>query len=248
ADLPLRRAAFPVLAVGAFALALGYLLRRRRPGPEGPAVDALGHIAVLPALLLAWDDARTAAAVATIWGAVLGIRAVLPAQTRRWRLGSGAAASELLAWWLLLVAADVALREAYTLPAAALALVAGYLALRRDPRLGSWLALGPGLAAALLPSLASVLVAGGQLERRLILGVGAMVVVLVGAQRRWRAPVVAGGVTLVVLTVHELAVWDLLPRWAYLAGGGLVLILVAMTYERRIRDLRKLRGALARMT
>jgi hypothetical protein len=248
ADLPLRRAAFPVIAVGAVALAVGFLLHRRGRGDEGRAVDALGHAAVVPALLLAWDEPRIAAAVATIWGAVVAVRVVLPGERFRTRLALVAASSELLAWWLLLAAADVALREAYTLPAAVLALVAGYVALRRNPALGSWLALGPGLAAALLPSLASVLVAGGQVERRLLLGVGAVAVVLVGTHRRWRAPVVAGGVTLVALVVHELAVWDLLPRWAYLAGGGLVLISVAMTYERRLRDLRRVRGALGRMS
>jgi hypothetical protein len=248
ADLPLRRASFPVLAVGAVALALGYLLRRRRPGLEGPAVDALGHVAVLPALLLAWGDVSMAAGVATAWGALLGVRAVLPGERARLPLAFAAGGSELLAWWLLLVNWEVALREAYTLPAAALALGAGYVTLRRNPRLGSWLALGPGLAAALLPSLAAVLVAGGQVERRLLLGAGAVLIVLVGAHRRWQAPVVAGGLTLVVLTIHELAVWDVLPRWAYLAGGGLVLIAVAMTYERRLRDLRRVRGALGRMT
>ncbi|HEV7708873.1 MAG TPA: hypothetical protein VGP16_11815 [Asanoa sp.] len=248
ADLPLDRAAFPVLAVGVLALALGYLLRQRRPGLEARAVDAVGHVAVLPALLLAWDDLRLAAAVATIWGAVLGIRAVLKGEQARWRLAFAAAASELLAWWLLLAAQDVALREAYTLPAAALALVAGYVALHRNARLGSWLALGPGLAAALLPSLTSILVEGGQPWRRLLLGAAAVVIVLVGSHRRWRAPVVAGGLTLVVLIIHELAVWDLLPRWAYMAAGGLALIAVAITYERRLRDLRRVRGALARMT
>jgi len=247
-DLPLDRAAFPVLAVGVLALALGYLLRQRRPGVEALAVDAVGHVAVLPALLLGWDDLRVAAAVATVWGAVLGVRAVLPGESARWRLAFAAAASELLAWWLLLAAQDVALREAYTLPAAALALVAGYVALRRNARLGSWLALGPGLAAALLPSLASILVEGGQPWRRLLLGAAAVAIVLVGSHRRWRAPVVAGGLTLVLLIIHELAVWDLLPRWAYMAAGGLALIAVAITYERRLRDLRRVRGVLARMT
>ncbi|MDG4823092.1 hypothetical protein O7635_14650 [Asanoa sp. WMMD1127] len=247
ADLPLRHAAFPVVGVGALALGLGHLLNRRGRRGEGRAVDAVGHVAIGPALALAWADPRMAAAVATVWGAVLGIRAVLPGERARTTLAFAAAASELLAWWLLLAGWDVALREAHTLPAAALALAAGLVAIRRQ-RLGSWLALGPGLAAALLPSLTSVLIAGGQVERRLLLGAGAVVVVLVGAHWRWQAPVVAGGLTLVVLTVHELAVWDLLPRWAYLAGGGLLLIAVAMTYERRLRDLRKIRGTLARMT
>ncbi|SNT13965.1 hypothetical protein SAMN05421812_103354 [Asanoa hainanensis] len=248
ADLPLRQASFPVLVVGAVALGLGYLLRRRRPGIEGPAVDAVGHVAVLPALLLAWGDVAMAAGVATAWGAVLAVRAVLPGERFRLALAFAAGGSELIAWWFLLVTWEVAVREAYTLPAAALALGAGYLRLRRNRELGSWLALGPGLAAALLPSLAAVLVAGGQVERRLLLGAGAVAIVLLGAHRRWQAPVVAGGLTLVVLTLHELAVWDLLPRWAYLAGGGLILIAVAMTYERRLRDLRKVRTALGRMT
>jgi hypothetical protein len=248
ADLPLDRAAFPVLGVGVLALALGYLLRQRRPGLEGRAVDAVGHVAVFPALVLAWDDLRLAAAVATIWGAVLGIRAVLKGERARWRLAFAAAASELLAWWLLLAAHDVAVREAYTLPAAALALATGYVALHRNARLGSWLALGPGLIAALLPSLTSILIAPDQPWRRLLVGAAAVVIVLVGTHRRLRAPVVAGGITLVVLIIHELVVWDLLPRWAYMAAGGLALIAVAITYERRLRDLRRVRGALARMT
>jgi hypothetical protein len=142
----------------------------------------------------------------------------------------------------------VAIPEAYTLPAAAAALVAGHLALRSRPGLGSWIGYGPGLAAALLPSLASVLVQGDQGVRRLLLGAGALGVVLGGAALRRQAAVLIGGATLVALATHEIVVWDLLPRWAYLAVGGLLLIAVAMTYERRLRDLRRLRGAIARMT
>ncbi|MEE3918435.1 hypothetical protein V2I01_07140 [Micromonospora sp. BRA006-A] len=85
--------------------------------------------------------------------------------------------------------------EAYTLPAAALALGAGLLALRRRPGLTSWPALGPGLGAAFLPSLVSVLVSGEpQPWRRLALGAAALAVVLggrPGAGRRlwcWARP------------------------------------------------------------
>jgi hypothetical protein len=72
--------------------------------------------------------------------------------------------------------------------------------------------------------------------------------VLAGAARRWQAPVLLGGATLALLALHELArSWDLLPRWIFLAVGGLALIALASTYERRRRDLARLRTALGRM-
>ncbi|MCI4062459.1 hypothetical protein MRQ36_07745 [Micromonospora sp. R77] len=141
------------------------------------------------------------------------------------------------------------LLEAYTLPAAGLALAAGLVALGARPGLTSWLALGPGLVAALLPSLVSVLVAPDpQPWRRLALGAAAVAAVLAGAVRRWQAPVLLGSATLVPLALHELARgWDLLPRWIFLAVGGLALIALAATYERRRRDLNRLRTLVGRM-
>jgi hypothetical protein len=61
--------------------------------------------------------------------------------------------------------------------------------------------------------------------------------------------VVVGGAALVLVALHELAeLWDLLPRWIPLGVGGLVLLGLAMTVERRRRDLLRLRSAVARMT
>jgi hypothetical protein len=209
-------------------------------------------------LLLTSDATRPAAAVCTLWGAALGVRALRsrrptahprPDLQRPRVLAAMAAGSELIGWWLLLASAQVAVPEAYTLPAALVALVAGGLALRSRPALSSWVAYGPGLGAALLPTLGSILVSEGQPLRRLLLGAGAVLVVLVGAGQRRQAPVLLGGAALVVLALHELAaVWDLLPRWIYLAAGGFALIALAMTYERRRRDLLRLRGAVGRMT
>ncbi|MFC0532689.1 SCO7613 C-terminal domain-containing membrane protein [Phytohabitans kaempferiae] len=215
---------------------------------ERVALDAAAHATAVVALLLTITDARHAAAVCTLWAAALAVRAVAPRETARRTLALVAGASVVLAWWLLLAEERVAVPEAYTLPAALLALVAGHLALRARPGIGSWVGYGSGLAVALLPSLASILAADGQGTRRLLLGAGALAVVLVGARQRRQAPLIVGGVTLVVVAIHEILVWDVLPRWAYLAVGGLLLIGVAMTYERRLRDLRRLRGALARMT
>jgi hypothetical protein len=74
------------------------------------------------------------------------------------------------------------------------------------------------------------------------------VVVLAGAVRRRQAPVVVGGTCLAALAVHEaVLLWDLLPRWIPLAVAGLVLVALAVTYERRRRDLTRLRTAVGSM-
>jgi hypothetical protein len=140
--------------------------------------------------------------------------------------------------------------EAYTVPAAAVALLAGWVALRGRPDLRSWVAYGPALAAAFLPSLALVLTgaSGDSVWRRLLLGLGALAVVLAGAIRRRQAPAVVGGGVLALVGLHELAlVWYLVPSWVPLAAGGALLVALAITYERRRRDLRWLRATLSRM-
>ncbi|MER7458605.1 hypothetical protein [Micromonospora sp. NPDC126480] len=292
AGLPLRAAAFSVLAVAVLTLAVAAALppplparpapadaaRRAQDTPAGhgaaapavpaPAVaaggsswatvttrqalDAAAQAVAVVAFLLAVESLRHVAAVCVLWGAAVGLRLLRRGEPveSRWLFAAVAGGSELLGTWLLLAAGDVAVLEAYTLPAAALALVAGAVALRTRPGLTSWLAIGPGLAAGLLPTLASVLVAADpQPLRRLLLGLAALAAVLAGAIRRWQAPVVLGALTLTPLALHELArTWDLLPRWIFLAAGGLALIGLAATYERRRRDLARLRSAVGRMS
>ena len=265
--LPLRTAAFAVLTVAVPALHAVPLLRARAGGAVAPprpagavvpsqpagtvALEVAAQAVALLALLLTGGALRHAAAVCALWGAAVAVRVVRRGEplARRWILAGIAGGSELLGGWLLLAAGGVAVLEAYTVPAAALALGAGLVALRTRPGLNSWLALGPGLAAALLPSLASVLVAPApQPGRRLALGVVALVAVLGGAARRWQAPVLLGAAALVPLALHELARgWDLLPRWIFLGLGGLALITLAATYERRRRDLARLRTLVGRM-
>ncbi|MDZ5444794.1 hypothetical protein U2F26_18930 [Micromonospora sp. 4G57] len=222
-------------------------------GPAlGVALEAAAQAVAVLALLLTGGALRHAAAICALWGAAVALRVLRrgEATSRRWVLAGIAGGSELLGGWLLLAAGGVVLLEAYTVPAAGLALAAGLVALRTRAGLNSWLALGPGLAAALLPSLVSVLVAvDPQPWRRLALGVVALGAVLAGAARRWQAPVLLGAATLVPLALHELARgWDLLPRWIYLGLGGLALIALAATYERRRRDLARLRTVVARMS
>jgi hypothetical protein len=263
ADLAARTAAFGVLAAAALCLLGGAALARFRPPPEpepsvseGHAVQAVGHVGAVMALLFATGSDRHAAAICTLWGIVVGVRAIWPGtgRTARAVLAAVAGGFELVAWWLLLADLDVALVEAYTLPLAAVALLAGFVAARGRPELNSWVAYGPALAAAFLPSLGTVFGvtaagADGQPWRRLLLGVGAVLVVIGGSVRRRQAPVIVGGTVLSIVALHEIALlWDLLPRWIPLGVGGALLVTLAITYERRRRDMNRLRAAVGRMT
>jgi hypothetical protein len=219
---------------------------RGRPA-EARATEAAAHATAVLALLLTTGSAAHAAVVCTLWGLVVGMRALRPAARSGYLVA--AAACQLAAWFLVLVAAQVTLVEAYTVPAAAVALLAGVLARRHRSGLSSWAAFGPALAAAMLPSLGSILVGDGQYLRRLLLGLAASAVAAAGAYTRLRAPVLLGGGVLALVALHELAqVWDLIPRWIPLAAGGLLLVLLATTLERRRRDLDRFRAALHRMS
>jgi hypothetical protein len=251
ADLAIRWAALWVLGAGAVALAASGLLRRAGRPTEARLVEAAAHATSLVALLLTIGAIRYTATVCTLWGVALGLRALWPAQPaaiRRTWVGA-ALGAELIAYWLILVAGGVTLLEAYTLPAAGVAVAAGWLAARTRPSLHSWSAYGAGLLAGFGPSVVTLLVTGpGEPARRLGIGVAAVLVVVAGSIWRRQAPVVVGGSALVAVAVHEIAlVWDLLPRWIPLAAGGLLLVGLAMTYERRRRDVVRLRESVARM-
>nr|WP_218907838.1 hypothetical protein [Micromonospora jinlongensis] len=248
--LPLRAAAYPLLAVAALVLAVAAATTPAR-GLVGRVLDAAAQAVALVAAVLTVEAARHLATACVLWGAAVALRLLRRGEPagRRWAFAGIAAGSELLGAWVLLAAGGVTVLEAYTLPAAALAVGAGLLALRTRPGLTSWPALGPGLVAALLPTLVSVLTGPDpQPVRRLLLGAAALGAVLAGATRRWQAPVLLGGGVLTLLALHELARgWDLLPRWIYLGVGGLALVGLAATYERRRRDLARLRAMVARL-
>jgi hypothetical protein len=250
ADLTVRWAALWVLGAGAVALGASAGLHRPRLG-EARIVETAAHATALVALLLTVGAIRYTATVCTLWGVALGLRALWPAQpaaVRRTRVAI-ALGAELIAYWLILVAGGVTLLEAYTLPAAGVALAAGWLAARTRPSLHSWSAYGAGLLAGFGPSVVTLLVTGpGEPARRLGIGVAGVLAVVAGSIRRRQAPVAAGAAALVAVSVHEIAlVWDLLPRWIPLAVGGLLLVGLAMTYERRRRDMARLRDSVARM-
>ncbi|MEU4419845.1 hypothetical protein AB0F81_04415 [Actinoplanes sp. NPDC024001] len=252
ADLPRSSTAFAVLAAAAVAAGLNGLLARPRPAEARP-VAAVAHATAVVALFLS-DSTERAAVICTLWAIVLVVRALLPGEARRSRLGHAIAAALtlLLGWWLFLASIDVDVPEVYTLPAAALALLLGWFARRGRPGLPSWTAYGPALAAAFLPTLAVIgdsAATDPEYQRRLLLGAGAIAVLVLGARARLQAPVVVGGGVLVLVALHEvIQFWDLVPRWLPLGLGGLLLVGIATTMEQRRRDLLRLRNAVGRMS
>ena len=178
----------------------GALPRRRGAsavaGGRSDATEAAAHAGAVVAVIFTFGWSGRTALVCLLWGIAVGLRALLPGTSRSGRatLAAVAAGFELLAWWLLLTSRGVTLVEAYTVPLALVALLAGWAALRARPELRSWVAYGPALVAGFAPSLAVVLGAEGAPLRRLALGAAALVVVVLGCGRapqgtgrhRWR--------------------------------------------------------------
>ncbi|MEU9235397.1 SCO7613 C-terminal domain-containing membrane protein [Streptomyces subrutilus] len=240
--------ALPVLVVPAAVAALGPRLGAVRV----PAEIAAGASGVL-AVALSAGRAGTLALVLALAGVICSGAAV---RADRRRLGWAAGALLAAASWVRLAEAEVTAPEAYTLPVTVPALVLGFLRRRGDVAASSWTAYGPGLAATLLPSLLAV-PAGPQSGtaswlRPLLLGLAALAVTLVGAQRRLQAPLLLGGGVLAAVALHELAPYVVqlagaLPRWVAPAAAGLLLLAVGATYEKRLRDARRLRDAIGRL-
>ncbi|MEU3909370.1 hypothetical protein AB0F20_37185, partial [Streptomyces goshikiensis] len=201
-----------------------------------------------PAVSLACGDAPVLALVLALTGVVCAGSAV---RADRRALGWAAGVLFVAAAWVRLASAGVGTAEAYTLPVTLPALAVGFLRRRRDPAASSWTAYGPGLAVTLLPSLAAAW-GDPHWPRPLLLGAAALGLTLAGAHHRLRAPLLLGGGTLAAVALHELApyvvqVVDALPRWLPPALAGLLLLAVGATYEKRLRDARRLRSALGRL-
>ena len=152
--------------------------------------------------------------------------------------------------WVRLVLSDVTAPEAYTVPAGAALVVVGWLRRRRDPAYSSWRAYGTGLTLALVPSLLRAVSDPGNL-RPMLLGLSALLVLCSGIARRLKAPLVIGGGVLAVdaivqLSPYLVAFYTAVPRWSVIAGTGLLLLIVGMTYERRARELQALHELISR--
>ncbi|SCL19506.1 Uncharacterized membrane protein [Micromonospora rhizosphaerae] len=241
--------AFGVLAVGAALQVFAATLPRlRQPEAyrEAATVEWSGYAAALIALALAFDSPRHIAALLAAWGAVLGVAASRPGRrpVERRILFWAVVGCEISAWWILMRVADVALPEAYTLPFAVLALLVGLLELRHRPDLSSWVAYGPALVAAFLPTLAIVLATDTSMLRQVLLLLGAVAVLIFGSTSRQQAPVIVGATVTAIAAVHALVS---LGPWLVLIPFGFLLLVLGASNERRRRAQERLQTALRGM-
>ncbi|MDW8808382.1 hypothetical protein P1P68_27235 [Streptomyces scabiei] len=241
-----RHTALLVLTVPAVA---ALLAARLGDSPLTIPVEVTGAAAGLLAIALSATHPPLLALTLALCGVVVMGTAVR--QDRR-RLGHAGTVLLVLASWVRLAAWEVGSPEAYTLPVTVPALLVGHLRRRRDLTASSWTAYGPGLAVTLVPSLVA---AWGDAHwlRPLLLGAAALAVTLLGARHRLQAPLLLGGAILVLVTLHELApylaqVVDALPRWVPPALAGLLLLAAGATYEQRLRDARRVRDLLGRLS
>ncbi|MDF1705233.1 MAG: hypothetical protein P1U38_10700 [Aeromicrobium sp.] len=235
--LAARPATTLVLVVALLLVVVGTAVQQApvtwRPGL---AMEIVG--AVVVGLSLAVGAVVADAAWLAAWCTGSGVTAVavgLLVPGRRWARWAGAVLLGL-AWILRLAASDVRTVEAYTVPFAVVAVVAGVLALRRDGSLRTFTTLGAGLVLGLLPSTLVALTDPVSL-RALLVGVVGLLLLVGGLLARWQAPFVLGGGALLLIAVVELAPYGwALPRWVLIGVAGLLLLLGGITWESRVRD------------
>lgn len=204
-----------------------------------------GFAAGVSAIALADDLATSLAIHLTVAGALLCASALVH-PTRR-ALGWPGALLLAAATWVRLADLGVEAPEAYTLPSATTLLVLGLVRLRRDPAAATRRALGPGLGLATVPSLLWVLDDPVSV-RAAVLGLGCLALVVGGAVLRWSAPLLAGAVVGVVLVVRELTPYAaVVPQWLLIGVAGTLLLVVGITWESRIRDVRRAGAYVARL-
>ncbi|MDN3022353.1 hypothetical protein [Streptomyces sp. S.PB5] len=242
ADWPPHHTALLVLAVPVAAALIAPRVHDRVP------IEVTGAAAALLAIGLAVTDLPMLALVLAVCAVIAAGTAIRP---DRHPVGYAAAVLFVLATWVRLAAWDVTMPEAYTVPVTIPALLIGHLRRLRAPETSSWTAYAPGLAATLLPSLATAWT-DPDWTRPLLLGLAALSLTLLGAGHNLKAPLVLGGSVLTLDALHELApyiaqVTDALPRWVPPALAGLLLLTLGATYEQRIRDVRRVRDALGKM-
>ena len=243
-------AAFGVLAVGAALLILESTLPRLglpEYRAEATTVEWSGYASALIAGALAYNAPAQLAALMAAWGAVLGLAVGRPgrASSQRRLIFWLAVGFEFIGWCLFMTLSDVAVPEAYTLPFAALALLAGVLETRQRPDVSSWAAYGPALLAAFVPTIGIVLATDAGDLRELLLLLGAVATLIVGSRLQQQAPVVVGAVATAVAAVHFAV--TLVGPWLVLVPLGVVLLVLGATNESRRRTQERLRGALVRM-
>ncbi|WP_143094997.1 SCO7613 C-terminal domain-containing membrane protein [Mycetocola miduiensis] len=234
-------------AGGAFLLlAAGLLWHRQRQTPAALATAAVVAsvlvltLPTLTALLTGNLDAWRGLLVLVVLCGYLITASVHDEFSPAFRWASAGCAVVLAC--ALLVTGTVDPFELATVPLA-VALIVGGVRLSRHQKRGSWAELGPGLGVLLVPSLVANLGLSNELWRVVTLGVVALLVFGAGLALKLQAPTLIGAVVVVAHGLAQLWPWisDLygsVPWWLWAGVGGVTLIVLAATYESRIRDLK----------
>jgi hypothetical protein len=248
---------WPLLALAAgVVVATMWYRTASQPGELAEAMVAASVVAVsIPTLLaIIVGDAPTLRAAVLFPALAVGYVVVV---FGRWRPFAG----PLVDWSTLgvlvlggiavLVSRQVEPFDVVTASIAVALLGAGVVRMRRDAALGSWPALGIGLAVLLLPALAADLVEP-ELWRLIALGVASAAAVVIGAVRRLQAPLLFGGAVLLVHAVAQLWPWITLVYeavwwWLWLGVAGVALVALAATYERQLRLARNVVRSIAEL-
>ena len=208
-------------------LLIGVLVRRT--AADGPAVEAVAVAGMLVGFAMA--AAQTAWLAGVLTAAVPFFALAALRRDRTSWYGGAAALAALGATWAWLAAASVTVVEAYTLPAAGLALGAGLVTWRRGPG-RSWLSLGPAIVLGLGPTV-EVAIRANDPWRTFAAAIAATMIVLLGARRRLQAPLVLGSGALLVLAIDTFGpAAARLPQWMPLAAAGVLLMFVGAKFER----------------
>lgn len=236
---------WPLLALLAGAV-LAVIWARAASRPEIVGEVMLGASVVatsIPTVLAILSDDRPTLRAAVLFPAIAVVHVAGVATRARPFAGPVLAAATLgvlLAGGLVvLVSGDVDPFDLVTVPAGVALIGAGAIRMARSPELGSWPALGPGLAVLLVPPLLADFI-DSDLWRLIALGVVASAAVVVGAVRRLQAPLLLGGGVLLVHAIAQLWPWisaayEAVWWWLWLGIAGVILIALAATYERQLR-------------
>lgn len=217
-------------------------------------------VAALPTLVVAGTAAGTTAADGVEPFAVARLAAVAVVGTALALVGVRRDRPVLVGQGLTLLglATLTGVVSAGPLPLDAVLGVAGVLAgavgaarLAHDPAARSWPALGVPCGLVLVPALVGLQAAPTPWRWTVVL-VGGVAAVLVGAARRLQAPFVVGAAVLAAEVALQLvaagaSVVSHVGWWPLLFAGGVVLTVVGMTYERRLRDAREATRFVARL-
>jgi len=240
-------AAYLLAALTFVSLLAGQARREGRtwPGRIGTEVGAVAVGAVAVVLAVGYDPEVQLPVVLTIVGAGLVGVALLSADRRLASVAGGVVL--VAASWVRLWVDDVTAVEAYTLPTGLVLLALGIRHQRTHADAATLTVLGPGLVLCLAPSLLVALAEPTSL-RALLVGLAGAAAVVIGAYRRWLAPMLVGGAVVLLLALANVGPYAAaVPRWVLFAliGGGLLYL--GVTWEKRLRNARRVWAAVERL-